>query len=213
MIRLILVFLVVALFLGAPFFLWGDQLEQLFAREGTVEWLREFGALAWLTALGLLIADLALPIPAAAIMAALGILYGPLWGGLLAAAGSVASGLVGYGLCRYLGRPFALWLNGHKALAEGERLFARTGGWTVVLSRWLPILAEVIACMAGLTRMRFSLFLGALLCGSLPLGFAFAAIGHLGAERPLLTLGLSVILPALLWLGVRPLFGDRISRQ
>jgi len=40
----------------------------------------------------------------------------------------------------------------------------------------------------------------ALLCGSLPLGFAFAAIGHLGAERHEgLALVLSAALPLVLY--------------
>ncbi len=84
------------------------------------------------------------------------------------------------GLCRGFGRPLALRLLGPRDLEQGERLFARTGGWLVVLSRWLPIFPEVIACMAGLARMPLWTFLIALLCGSAPLGFAFAAIGHAG---------------------------------
>jgi len=62
-----------------------------------------------------------------------------------------------------------------------------------------------MACMAGLASMSFNLFLAALLCGSVPLGFAFAAIGHIGESRPVLTLGLSIVLPVILWLVCRPL--------
>jgi hypothetical protein len=44
-----------------------------------------------------------------------------------------------------------------------------------------------------------------LACGSLPLGFVFAAIGHLGEDRPVITLAVAALLPAGLWLACRPL--------
>ena len=88
-------------------------------------------------------------------------------------------------------------------LLAGERLFARAGGWLVVLSRWLPVFPEVIACMAGLSRMPALPFFTALACGSAPLGFAFAAIGHAGVDHPVLAIALSGGLPPLLWLLVQ----------
>ena len=79
------------------------------------------------------------------------------------------------------------------------------GGWLVALSRCLPILPEVIACMAGLTRMPAATFFAALACGSLPMGFVFAAIGHTGNDRPGLAIGLSLLLPVGFWLVVQPI--------
>ncbi len=69
-----------------------------------------------------------------------------------------------------------------------------------MLSRWMPILPEAVSCLAGLTKMRWRTFLIALACGSFPMGFVFAAVGHLGQERPGLALGLSALIPVLLWL-------------
>ena len=209
--RFLAVVLALTILLALPFFLFGDALQQSISGDGAVAWLNSFGAYAWITAIGLLIADLALPVPAAAVMAALGIVYGPLLGGLIAAVGSVSSGLIGYGLCRIYGRPVARWFGGENALADGERIFAGAGGWIVALSRWLPILSEVIACVAGLARMPFASLFVALLCGSVPLGFVFAAIGHAGQERPVLTLALSVLLPIVFWLVLRPLLRARPS--
>jgi membrane protein DedA with SNARE-associated domain len=97
-------------------------------------------------------------------------------------------------------------LLGPEGLMDGERLFARVGGWLVVLSRWLPVFPEVIACMAGLARMPPLPFFAALVCGSAPLGFGFAAIGHAGGDYPVLAIALSAGLPPLLWLAVRPYF-------
>ncbi len=204
MLRLFWIFIALALAVLVPFAIWGEGLARAFGRDGAVAWLAAYGQWAWAAGMLLLAADLLLPIPATAVMAALGFVYGPLWGGLIGTAGGVLGGSLGYGLCRAFGRPLARRLLGPGDLAQGERLFARAGGWLVALSRWLPVFPEVIACMAGLARMPLATFLIALLCGSAPLGFAFAAIGHAGAEHPVLAIALSALAPPLLWLVVQP---------
>jgi len=203
--RFLILFLFLAVTLALPFVFFGDTVESLFLGDGSVQMLRDLGALGWLAAIVLLIADLLLPIPTTAVFAALGIVYGPWLGGFIASVGSFAAGCLGYGVCRRFGYTAALKLVGAEPMASGERLFARSGGLLVAFSRWLPLLPEVVACLAGLARMPVPLFMLALLCGVVPVGFVFAAVGHSGAERPLLTLGLSAIAPVLLWLLVRPL--------
>jgi hypothetical protein len=69
-------------------------------------------------------------------MSALGLAYGTLIGGLYAAAGTVAAGLLAYGLSRWLGRPLALRLAGEEALASGEKTFA--AGWRLAGRRIAP---------------------------------------------------------------------------
>src|SRR5690606_15584435 len=136
-----------------PFALWGEAFTAMFSPGGSVAWMRDYDAWAWAAGLLLLVADLFLPVPGTVVMSALGYLYGPVAGGLLAAGGSFCSGALAYGLCRGLGHGAARRLLGARDLARGEALFARVGGWIVVLSRWLPVFPEVVACMAGLTRM------------------------------------------------------------
>ena len=70
----------------------------------------------------------------------------------------------------------------------------------VALSRALPILPEVISCTAGLVRMPFRRFVVALACGSVPMGFLFAAIGNSGRDAPGWAVALSVVIPGVLWL-------------
>jgi hypothetical protein len=48
--------------------------------------------------------------------------------------------------------------------------------------------------------MRRRVFLPALVCGSVPTGFAFAAIGHLGHSEPGWAIALSGFVPVMLWL-------------
>ncbi len=196
-----------------PFVIWGGSVEQLFSQAGTVEWLRGHGRWAWAAGFALLASDLVLPVPGTVVMSALGFVYGPVLGGLLGATGSFLSGAIAYWLCRALGRGAALRLLGERDLERGERLFVSAGGWLVVLSRWLPLLPEVVACMAGLTHMPARLFHLALACGSLPLGFAFAAVGHAGTEHPALALAASALAPPALWLAVQPLFRARLRRD
>jgi uncharacterized membrane protein YdjX (TVP38/TMEM64 family) len=204
--RLLWIFLGLVVLILIPFAIWGDALETMFSPTGAAGWLGQYGRWAWAAGVALLVADLALPIPGTAIMSALGYVYGPLLGGLLSAGGSFLSGALGYGLCRLLGRGAAAWLLGQRDLERSERLFANVGGWLVVLSRWLPVFPEAIACIAGLTRMPPPAFLLALACGSLPLGFTFAAVGSVGVANPALALLLSAVLPPILWLMVRPVF-------
>ncbi|MEM9673355.1 MAG: VTT domain-containing protein [Bacteroidota bacterium] len=209
--RLVWLFLGLAALVLIPFFIWGDSLMGIFSAGGAVNWLRTFGGWGWLAGIVLLLSDLLLPMPATLVMAALGFLYGWLIGGVLSAFGSLLAGALGYELCRGLGEDAARWLLGPKDFEKAQRINQRIGGWVVVLSRWLPVFPEVISCMAGLTQMPRKLFYAALACGSLPLGFTYAAIGHAGNANPTISLLTSVFLPPVLWLLIRPAFRKRIA--
>ena len=204
--RLLWIFLGLAAALLIPLGVWGNALAATFTQEGAVDWLEQFGAWAWVAGIGLLMGDLLLPIPGTAVMAALGLVYGPVLGGLIGGGGSFLSGSLAYGLCRAIGRKAALRILGEKDLKRGEKLFSEVGGWLVVLSRWLPLFPEVIACMAGLTRMSARTFHVAMACGSFPLGLVFAFIGYKGTDHPTMAIVLSAVLPPILWLAVQPHF-------
>ena len=198
--RLILIFLVLALLVIVPFLIWGDDFEESMSLENTVAWLQSTGNWAWAAGIGLLIIDLFLPILGTVVMSALGLVYGWFWGGILSALGSIGAGLLAYGLARKLGRKAVHFLTGEDGLAEGERLFGgETGGWLVVFSRWMPVLPEVVACLAGITSMPFKRFFAALCAGSIPMGFVFAWIGQTGNGQPRMALILSAGLPPLIW--------------
>lgn len=187
----------------ATWLLWGEVWEVRFTMDGAVVWIEGAGPWAWAAGIGLLAADLVLPVPGTVVMSALGYMYGPLAGGLAAAAGSMLAGLGGYGIGRLVGERAARRLLGSLDYEKGRVLFARGGGWLVALSRALPILPEALACTAGLVRMPFARFLGALACGSLPVGFLFAGIGAAGRGAPGWALAFSLLVPALLWAAAR----------
>ena len=149
-----------------PFAIWGEGLEAALAPGAAAEWMRGFGSWAWAAGLALIASDILLPVPATAVMAALGIVYGPWIGGMLAGLGSFLAGMAGYGICRALGPEVARRLAGAEGLAQAETLFARWGGWLVAASRWLPVLPETVAFLAGLARMPAARFALALACGA-----------------------------------------------
>ncbi len=171
--------------------------------EGARDWLNDYGRYAWLIALGLLISDLVLPMPATAVMAALGFIYGPLVGGLIGTLGTMLSGCLAYGICRGLGRGAAIKLVGEEDLRKGETLFRRFGAWLIVLSRWLPLFPEVVSCMAGLVRMPWTTFIAAMSCGTVPVALVFASVGYAGVEYPGWSIFLSAVMPPILWLSIR----------
>lgn len=199
--RLFWILLALAAAVLIPFALWGDTFDGWFTGDAALVWIREKGPFGWLAVILLLISDLVLPVPGTAVMSAAGYLWGALVGGVIASTGSFCSGLFAYGLCRKFGRGAAEKLAGAKDLERVERVFRDRGVLFVAISRSFPLLAEVIPCLAGLTRMPFREFVGALALGGLPMGFIFAYIGAIGQANEGLALGLSVAVPAVLWTG------------
>lgn len=199
--RLFWFFLGLVLVISLPFLFAGGGMEAAFSWNGTLAWLSRYGLRwAWLAGMVLLISDLLLPLPGTVIMSVLGYLYGTLVGGLVAAVGLFVSGAIAYLLCRRFGQKAACHLMGPTDMAWGQRLFSGVGGpWIVALSRCLPLLPEVISCMAGLTNMPARRFFTALVSGCLPTGILFAWIGQTGKDNTSLAIALSLLIPVLLY--------------
>ena len=80
-----------------------------------------------------------------------------------------------------------------------ERLFDQRGAWAIVLTRSFPYsVAEIMVFLAGLAGMPMGKVIAALTIGSVPIAFAFAAIGAGWEDQPILALGVSYVLPLLL---------------
>ena len=161
--------------------------------------LREYESWAWAVGIALIWADLVLPIPQTAVIAALGILYGTLLGGLLGSLGLISGGLLGYALMRTSARRYLQRFVRPQSLHRMESLFDQGGAWAIVLSRSLPYsVAEVMVFLAGLAGMPTGKFVAALTVGSVPTAFVFAAIGAGWANQPILALAVSYALPIFL---------------
>jgi len=165
----------------------------------SVSRLRDHDAWAWALGIGLIWADLVLPVPQTAIIAALGVVYGTIVGGLVGSFALITSGLLAYFLMRTHARRFFVRLAGRRSLDTMGVFFDRSGTWAIVLTRSLPYsIPEAMTFLAGLSRMPFEKFLTAMVLGSVPTAFVFAGIGARWADQPLLALALSYLLPVAL---------------
>jgi uncharacterized membrane protein YdjX (TVP38/TMEM64 family) len=158
--------------------------------------LRDYDAWAWALGIGLIWADLILPVPQTAIIAALGIVYGAVLGGLVGSFALITSGLLAYFLMRTHVRRFAARLVGQSSMDEMGVFFKRSGAWAIVLTRSLPYsIPEAMTFLAGLGGMPFTTFLAAMVLGSVPTAFVFAGVGAGWADYPVLALAVSYVLP------------------
>jgi uncharacterized membrane protein YdjX (TVP38/TMEM64 family) len=161
--------------------------------------LRKHNDWAWAVGIALIWVDLVLPIPQTVVITALGIIYGSFFGGLVGSVGLITGGLLGYVLMLTSARRMVKRFVGPQSLNRMESLFERAGAWAIVLTRSLPYsIPEAMVCLAGLAGMRIGKFTAALSIGSVPTGFAFAAIGAGWADQPILALVVSYVLPILL---------------
>jgi uncharacterized membrane protein YdjX (TVP38/TMEM64 family) len=197
--RLYLVITAIVVLMLVPVFIFDDEIDRYFAGEEGLRRLQEYGGWAWLVGIALIVSDLVLPVPSTAVTAGLGMMYGPVLGGLIGGVGSTLAGLVAYGGCRLLGKRVLDFLVGPANLGKLGRFFARHGLWAVALSRWMPLLPEALCCLAGMARAPFGPFLAALACGSMAMGFAFGFLGRAYLEQPVAGLVISALIPLAVW--------------
>lgn len=161
--------------------------------------LRDYNAWAWAVGIALICADVVLPVPQTVVIAALGIIYGTVLGGLLGSVGLIAGGLLGYALMFTAARRMARRVVTSRSLTAVEGLFRRAGAWAIVLTRGLPYsIPEAVVFLAGFAGMPLGRSVTALTVGSAPTAFMFAAIGAGGADQPVTVLIASHVLSILL---------------
>lgn len=139
-------------------------------------WMKHGSILAASLGVGLLIADVVLPVPASLVMVANGSLFGVMAGTLLSLLGSVGAALFGFAIGRRGGR----LLNRVVTLQEQERvnqLLARWGTLAIVLTRPVPLLAETVSIMAGASSLGWGQVALAALVGSFVPALLYALTG------------------------------------
>ena len=182
----------------------GSQIEVPGSFAEAVAWLRSFERWAWAVAMGVIIGDFLLPLPSTPALVTLGIIYGPLLGGLLGGIATTSAGLLAFGVTRALGRRGALFLVGARDLALAQRFYDRWGIYAVVLGRAIGGPAEWLILVAGISRMPFSRVLVALVVGGFSASFVTAWLGDLAVNRPLLAITFVILLAVFLaWLSRR----------
>lgn len=139
-------------------------------------WLKERGALAATVGVGLLVADVLLPVPSIPVMVAHGALFGIVGGTLLSLAGSIGATLLGFAIGRSGGRIFERLVTPEER-ARADNLLRRWGALAIIVTRPVPLLAETVAIVAGTSSLGWGRTTLAALAGSLPPALLYAITG------------------------------------
>ena len=136
----------------------------------------------------LLAADLFIAVPTLSLTILSGYFLGFGWAIFYSLFGMILAGVVGYWLSRLFGeRILCFLIKDQTKRNEVIASFERHGFTMILLSRAVPILPEVTACLSGLTGMSFFKFLSAWLISSIPyvlIATYFGSISTLDDPKP-----------------------------
>ncbi|MDV6316865.1 VTT domain-containing protein [Idiomarina sp. HP20-50] len=117
----------------------------------------------------ILFADLFVAIPTLSVILLGGFFLGPVTASLSAITGLLFAGVVGYVLNRSYGSYLFKWLiKSQTQRNEAISAFNKHGYYIILLSRAVPILPEVSACLSGLTKLPFWKFITCWLISIVP---------------------------------------------
>lgn len=158
------------------------------------------GAAAAAAGLGLLVADVFLPVPSSLVMVAHGALFGVVLGASLSLAGSLGATSLAFFLGRR-GSPLIARLVSDGEKARADSLLRRYGALAILATRPLPLLAETVAILAGASPMGWGRMLAAAAAGSLPASLLYALTGATTRSfaSGALMMGLVLALAGLFW--------------
>jgi uncharacterized membrane protein YdjX (TVP38/TMEM64 family) len=164
-------------------------------------WLGGASMLTALLGIGLLAADVILPVPSSVVMVANGALFGVIGGTLLSVGGSTGAALIGFSIGRR-GGPLMARLVPPKERARADHLLSRWGGLAMVVTRPVPLLAETVAIMAGTSPLGWRQAALASFVGSLPPALLYALTGATTAALTsgVLMFGLVLLVAGIFWL-------------
>jgi uncharacterized membrane protein YdjX (TVP38/TMEM64 family) len=134
------------------------------------------GPLAAALSLGLLIADVFVPVPSSVVMIANGALFGVTGGTLLSLAGSLGAAALGFFVGRRSARLIERLISPAEK-AQADALLARWGALAIVVTRPIPLLAEATAILAGGSPLGWARLLVASSAGSFPSCLLYALTG------------------------------------
>jgi len=193
-VRLLIFPLGLMLFSSLLVALLGDRLALPEDFAEVVEWLRGYGNVAWLVGVGVIMADALLPVPSTPAMLAMGIIYGPIVGGLICGTASLLAGMTGFFGTRILGDRVATKLVGEQDLARTRGFYDRWGLLAVVFGRAVGGPAEWIVILAGLSTLPVWRVAAAVAVGGYVSGFVMATLGAYSVDEPALALGVTLLI-------------------
>lgn len=156
-------------------------------------WIASAGTGSAAILVGLLAADLFLPIPSSLVMVLSGAAFGVAGGAALSLVGSVGGEWLGFELVRRYGMKASRQIVGDEELARVRDVMARHGAAAVVVTRALPVVMETMSVVAGLSNMSRRTFLTSSLIGTAPVVVVYAYAGAVSRE-------MSSVVPAVVML-------------
>src|SRR5215213_6788996 len=164
-------------------------------------WMKHGGVVAASLGIGLLIADVVLPVPSSLVMVTHGALFGVLWGTVFSLLGSVGAAVFAFAIGRRGGALLERVVTPAER-ARASNILARWGTLAIIVTRPVPLLAETVAIMAGASSMRWRAIIVASVPGSLPPALLYAltgaAVGNL--QNTAVMFGIVLLIAGLFWL-------------
>ena len=150
----------------------------------------------------LLFVDLIISVPTLATITLSGYFLGPVVGALAGIAGLVMAGLGGYCIShRYGDLLLRVVIKEEAKRSDAVATFQEHGAVVILLSRASPMLPEVCACMAGMTRMPLGKFLVLWLASSVPYAAIAAYAGSISSlDNPQPAIFAAIGLMSFLWI-------------
>jgi uncharacterized membrane protein YdjX (TVP38/TMEM64 family) len=158
------------------------------------------GGIAAAAGVGLLVADVVLPVPASLVMILHGALFGVVGGTLLSLAGALGAALFGFWIGRR-GGPLLARLVPEDERRRADALLQEWGDLAILVTRPVPILAETMAILAGASPMGWGRMLLATFAGSLPAALLYALTGATARslDSAALVFSLVLLVAGLFW--------------
>mgnify|MGYP005991233367 CR=1 FL=1 len=149
----------------------------------------------------LLFLDLFIAVPTLSIAVLAGYFLGLTYGFLAVIIGFNLAGIGGYCLSRMYGNTlFRYLIKDEIKRNEAIDIFQKHGLVTILLSRAMPILPEVSACLAGMMNMAFKKFLVVWLLSSVPYALIATYAGSISTfDNPKPAIYTSISLSVFLW--------------
>jgi uncharacterized membrane protein YdjX (TVP38/TMEM64 family) len=197
--RWLLLLLIPVLVLLVPL-VFEEQLGQF--ATSTVEAARSRPLLVALLIIAALALDVFLPVPNGVTNTLAGAAFGFALGVPVIWCGLMGANLLGYAAGAFAGRPLARRMLGEQDVAKAHHFIERLGPVMLIVTRPVPVVAELATMAAGMARMALGRFVAVMALSNLAVAAIYAAIGSaaIAGSSPWLMIFGVVGLPLLAWL-------------
>lgn len=146
--------------------------------ESLEAFMRGLGAWGPIAIVALMVLHTFVPFPAELVALGAGALFGVAMGSALVWLGAMLGAALAFALARWLGRPFVAAMLSQKGLERLDAWTERQGAVSLLAARLAPVVAfNLVNYAAGLTAVRWPVFLWTTAIGILPITVVCAAFG------------------------------------